>query len=107
MPKLEETFLEIMTPHTAGSPMDESVKWSNLSRDKIADELADKGCVVSVTVVDQLLDKHDFRHRQAFKNEASNQVGQRDEQFKNIEKLVETARENKNPVMSMDVKKKS
>lgn len=106
-PKIAEAFLEIMTAHTAGSPMDETLKWSNLSRDKIADELADKGFAVSVTVVDQLLEEHDFHRRQAFKNEAGKQVEQRDEQFQNIEKLVETARENKNPVMSMDVKKKS
>lgn len=106
-PKIDAAFLEIMTPHTAGSPMDETIKWSNLSRDKIADELADKGFAVSVTVIDQLLTKHDFHRRQAFKNEAGKQVEQRDEQFKNIEKLVETAREKGNPVMSMDVKKKS
>lgn len=107
LPKIDAAFLEIMTPHTAGSPMDETIKWSNLSRDKIAEELAAKGFAVSVTVVDQLLDEHDFHRRQAFKNEAGKSVEQRDEQFKNIEKLVETARENGNPVMSMDVKKKS
>ncbi|MDQ3248997.1 MAG: hypothetical protein M3Q45_07260 [Chloroflexota bacterium] len=106
-PKIDAAFLEIMTPHTAGSPMDETIKWSNLSRDKIADELADKGFAVSVTVIDQLLTKHDFRRRQAFKNEAGKQVEQRNEQFQNIEKLVETAGEKGNPVMSMDVKKKS
>ena len=106
-PQIEVAFLEIMTPHTAGSPMDERVKWSNLGREKIALELASKGFAVSVTVVDQLLKKHDFRRRQAFKNEAGQQVEQRDEQFKNIEHLVETAREKGNPVMSMDVKKKS
>lgn len=107
MPEIDAAFLEIMTPHTAGSPMDESIKWSNLGRGKIADELAAKGFAVSVTVVDQLLTKYDFRRRQAFKNEAGQPVAQRNEQFKNIERLVETARENKNPVMSMDVKKKS
>ena len=57
-------------------------------------------------VVDQLLTKHDFGRRQAFKNEAGKQVEQRDEQFKKIEQLVETAREQGNPVMSMDVKKR-
>ena len=107
LPKLDAAFLEIMTPHTAGSPIDATIKWSNLSRDKIADELANKGFAVSVIIVDQLLTAHDFRRRQAFKNEAGKQVEQRDEQFQNIEKLVETARENGNPAMSMDVKKKS
>ena len=107
LPDLDETFLAIMTPHTAGSPMDERIKWSNLSREQIAVALAGKGFAVSVTVVDQLLDKHDFCLRQAFKNEAEKQVEQRDEQFKNIEQLVENARTKGNPVMSMDVKKKS
>ena len=106
MPTLHAAFLEIMTPHTAGSPMDETIKWSNLSREKIAQELAAKGFTVSVTVVDQLLEKHDFRRRQAFKSEAGKDVAQRDEQFKNIEQIVETAREKGNPVMSMDGKKK-
>jgi len=107
MPNLDVAFLEIMTPHTAGSPMDETVKWSNLSREKISEALATKGFTVSVTVVDQLLATHDFRRRQAFKYEAGKRVEQRDEQFENIEKLVEAAREKGNPVMSMDVKKKS
>lgn len=107
LPDLDETFLAIMTPHTAGSPMDERIKWSNLSREQIAAALASKGFAVSVTVVDQLLTKHDFGRRQAFKNEAGKQVEQRDEQFKNIEQLVENARTKGNPVMSMDVKKKS
>jgi len=58
---IDAAFLEIMTPHTAGSPMDEKIKWSNLSREKIAEELSKQGFPVSVTVVDQLLAKHDFR----------------------------------------------
>jgi len=106
-PGIDEAFLEIMLPYTAGSPMDETIKWSNLSREKIAELMAEKGYQVSVTVVDQLMDKHDFRRRQAFKSEAGKEVDNRDAQFENIENLVEFARENGNPVMSMDVKKKS
>ena len=106
-PGIDEAFLEIMSPHTAGSPMDETIKWSNLSREKIAGRLAEQGYKVSVTVVEQLLDKHDFRRRKAFKDEAGKDVENRDEQFTNIENLVESARANGNPAMSMDVKKKS
>ncbi len=106
-PGIDEAFLEIMSFHTAGSPMDETIKWSNLSREKIAELLAEKGYKISVIVVEQLLDKHDFRPRKAFKSEAGKEVENRDEQFKNIENLVEYARENGNPAMSMDVKKKS
>jgi Rhodopirellula transposase DDE domain len=107
MPGLDEAFLAIMSDHTAGSPMDETIKWSNLSREKIADRLVEKGYPVSVTVVAQLLARHDFRRRQAFKNEAGKDVENRDAQFTNIENLVADARENGNPIMSMDVKKKS
>lgn len=106
-PEIEAVFLEIMTPHTAGSPVDENIKWSNLGREKIAEELSKKGFDVSVTIVDQLLEKHDFRRRQAFKCLAGKQVAGRDEQFKNIENMVEDARQQGNPVMSMDTKKKS
>jgi len=107
LPGLAQAFLEVMVPHTAGSPMDETVKWSNLSRPAIAGKLAEKGFPVSVTVVDQLLEVHNFRRRQAFKSEAGKQPAHRDEQFQNIEKLVKSAHEQGQPVMSMDVKKKS
>ena len=103
---IDEAFLAVMAPHTAGSPMDERVKWSNLSRQEIADKLQEKGIKISVTVVDQLLAKHNFRRRQAFKSVVGKQVAQRDEQFKNIEKIVENAKMAGNPVMSMDVKKR-
>ncbi|MEH1940166.1 MAG: hypothetical protein V7L01_08125 [Nostoc sp.] len=54
--------------HTAGSPMDESVKWTNLKRHEIAGLLENEGIKVSVTVVDQLLEKHNFRKRKAVIN---------------------------------------
>lgn len=104
---LDEAFMRVISNHTAGSPMDNKVKWSNLSRPAIAEKLAEEGFEVSVTVVDQLLEKHDYRRRQAFKTEAGKQVAQRDEQFQNISKLKAAVHEQGNPVMSMDVKKKS
>lgn len=108
MAGLDEAFLEALKNHTAGSPMEESVKWSNLSRSEIAEKLKQQGFTVSVTVVDQLLDKHNFRRRQAFKVEAGKKnIPHRDEQFKNIERLKEAYQAQGNPVMSMDVKKKS
>ena len=106
-PGLDAAFREVMSPHTAGSPMDETIKWSNLGRAKIAELLAAKGYPVGVAIVDQLLDKHDFRRRQAFKSEAGKTVDNRDEQFTNIAHLVDDAHANGNPALSMDVKKKS
>ncbi len=107
-PELDDVFLETLKNNTAGSPMDETIKWTNLSRSAIAEKLEEQGFKVSVTVVDKLLKKHHFRRRQAFKVEAGKKnIPQRDEQFKNIEELKLQYIAQGNPVLSMDVKKKS
>ena len=105
-PELEAAFQRVLENHTAGSPMDGTIKWTNLRREEIAVRLQEEGFSVSVTIVDQLLEKHDFRRRQAFKTESGKQVPQRDEQFQNIATLKQQYHEQGNPVMSMDVKKK-
>ena len=78
----------------------------DLTREAIVERLKEESFDVSVTVVDQLLEKHHFRRRQAFKSEAGKQVAHRDEQFQNIERLKQSHHEQGNPVMSMDVIKK-
>lgn len=104
---LDETFLEVLAQHTAGSPMDETVKWTNLSRHEIVELLAAKGITVSVTVVDQLLERHHYRKRKAQKRLSTGEHPQRNEQFEKIEQLIETYQTVGNPVMSMDTKKKN
>ena len=67
-PAIDEQFLAVMTDHTAGDPMDEQVRWTNLSRQDIADRLAEQhGVRVSVTIIKQLLAKHHYRQRKAQK----------------------------------------
>ena len=105
-PEMDAAFQRVLENHTAGSPMDETVKWTNLTREEIATGLEEEGFSVSVTIVDQLLANHNFRRRQAFKAESGKQVPQRDEQFQNIASLKQQYHEQGNPVMSMDVKKK-
>jgi len=108
MKGLNEAFLKALKSHTAGSPMDETIKWTNLSRNAIVEKLKEQGFTVSTTVVDQLLKKHDFRPRQAFKTEAGKKnIPLRDEQFKNIERLKKEYTDAGNPVLSMDVKKRN
>lgn len=105
---LDDAFFKVLQEHTAGSPVDGTIKWTNPKRGEIAEQLKEHGFTVSVTVVDQLLEKHNFRPRQAFKAEAGKKnIPNRDEQFKNIERLKEEYRAASRPVMSMDVKKKS
>lgn len=67
MAGIKEAFLEVIESHTAGSPVKEDIKWTNLTRQQIADLLSEKGISVSVTVVDQLLREHNFRRRKAVK----------------------------------------
>lgn len=105
-PEIDTAFQRVLEEHTAGSPMNESVKWTNLTREEIAAGLGEHGVHVSVTVVDQLLDKHNYRRRQAFKAESGHQVPQREEQFQKIALLKQQYHAQGNPVMSMDVKKK-
>lgn len=106
--EIDDVFLEILTNNTAGSPMDETIKWTNLSLSSIVEKLKEQGFTVSHRIVSQLLRKHDFRPRQAHKVEAGKtNIPHRDEQFKNIERIKQEYIDNGNPVMSMDVKKKS
>lgn len=104
---LDEAFLQVLEQHTAGSPMDETVKWTNLNRHEIAVLLKDKEIAVSVTVVDQLLKKHNFRKRKAVKTLATGESEHRNEQFERIEQLKDTYQTAGNPVMSMDTKKEN
>jgi hypothetical protein len=105
--ELDAVFLRVLERHTAGSPMDETLKWTNLKRHEIVDLLHDEGITVSVTVVDQLLKKHHFRKRKAVKTLATGTSEQRNEQFETIERLKETYQAAGNPVMSMDTKKEN
>ncbi len=66
-PELDDIFLQVIHDHTAGLPTDAEVKWTNLSRPGLADLLAAEGVSVSPPVIDQLLEKHDFCKRKAFK----------------------------------------
>jgi hypothetical protein len=104
---LDEAFLRVLERHTAGSPMDETVKWTNLKRHEIAELLKAEGIDVSVTVVDQLLEKHNFRKRKAVKTLATGKSEYRNEQFETIERLKQAYQAAGNPVMSMDTKKEN
>lgn len=104
---LDEAFRRVLERHTAGSPMDETLRWTNLKRHEIAALLNSEGIGVSVTVVDQLLEKHHFRKRKAVKTLATGESEHRNEQFEMIERLKQSYQAAGNPVMSMDTKKEN
>lgn len=81
---LDEAFLRVLEQHTAVSPTDETVKWTNLKRHEIVALLKDEGIKVSVTVVDQLLEKHNFRKRKAVKMPAAGKSEHRSENLSGL-----------------------
>ena len=93
--------------YTAGDPMDEKVRWTNLKPWQIAKLLDDKYDIrVSLNVVRQLLKKHNYRRRKAQKRSSRKNVVHRNEQFENIIRLKDKFEAVGNPVVSMDTKKK-
>ena len=108
LPGLDAAFLQVVDHHTAGSPMNAVVKWTNLTRQEIADYLAtEHGITVSVTVVKQLLQAHDFVRRKAQKRRRTGECAQRDAQFAKIAELKEAYTSQGKPIVSMDTKKKN
>jgi len=106
MPHLEENFLRVLQDHTAGDPMRQDVKWTDLTQGQIADRLAEAGTAVSTTVVKQLLRRHRYVKRKARKSKAMGQHRHRNQQFENIARLKREYLAAGNPVVSMDTKKK-
>jgi predicted transcriptional regulator len=69
-PDIDKQFLAVLREHTAGDPMREDVRWTDLTPREIADSLHEAYQVkVSTTIIRKLLKKHNYRRRKAQKNE--------------------------------------
>jgi hypothetical protein len=106
-PNLDQVFLKVIAQHTAGSPMSDQIKWTNLTRQEIAQLMQTEGISISVTVVDQLLVKHHYRQRKAQKRLATGSHPDRHAQFDNIAAIRSRYETAGNPVLSMDTKKEN
>jgi hypothetical protein len=104
---LNEAFFRVLDKHTAGSPMDERIKWTNLTHKEIAKKLDEEGFEVSATVVKKLLKENQFRRRKALKTKSGKQCQNRDEQFRKIDWLKAIYFQKNEPILSMDSKKKN
>jgi hypothetical protein len=103
---IDEVFFEILKDHTAGSPMDKEIKWTNLNRKEISKAFKSRGMNVTPHVVKQLLKKHGFVERKMQKAVTMKDCKDRNEQFERIQELREEYSKNDNPIISIDVKKK-
>ena len=85
---IDEKFLHVLRDHTAGDPMDETVRWTDLSVKEIGQLLRnDHEMNVSKAVVRQLLKKHNYRRRKAQKKQTMKRVANRNEQFETLQRL--------------------
>lgn len=105
-PELSEEFEQVIAEHTAGSPMDAEILWTNLTPNQIAEKLSKEEQTVSFYTVKQLLKKHKFKRRKARKSQSLGVSLFRDEQFKNITQLKEAFLAAGLPIISIDTKKK-
>ena len=103
---MAENFQSVLRDYTAGDPMQEEIRWTNLTLKEIAEGLGVCGTLVSVTVVAQLLEHHGYVKRLARKQRPLGNHPQRDQQFQNISRLRRQYEDSHNPILSMDTKKK-
>jgi len=103
---IDELFLAILQEHTAGDPMNEQVKWTNLSVEAIKTRLKEAGITVSRNSVRKLLKKHDYVKRKALKKKATGGHVNRNAQFERIKELRQDYETACNPIISVDTKKK-
>jgi hypothetical protein len=104
---IDQVFLKVIDDYIAGDPMDEKIRWTNLSQKQIAAKMQEHGIDISVTVVQKLLKRHGFAKRKALKKKPIGTSKNRNEQFENIVRLKEKYKKDGNPVISVDTKKKS
>jgi hypothetical protein len=103
-PKIDEDFHKVLVDHTAGSPTQESLIWTNLTRTEIVDLMQECGSYVSVHIVDQLLDRYDYHERKALRMEPLSRHPDRNSQFETIARLKHEFLDSADPILSMDLK---
>ena len=105
-PEWTQAVVQIIKPHTAGLPQDESVVWISLSITQIMSELSAIGYDISRYFVRQILDFLGLRERSFYKDLPMKEVKNRDEQFQRISSIREEAEAVGLPIISIDTKKK-
>ena len=104
-PLLLSLLDKIMEDSTAGDPMG-PLKWTNKSTTQIAQELMKYGHTISDESVRRKLHERDYTLQANKKNKEGRSPPERDAQFIYINKLAKRFLENKEPLISVDTKKK-
>ncbi|MBV8229419.1 MAG: ISAzo13 family transposase [Planctomycetaceae bacterium] len=103
-PKIDDDFHKVLVDHTAGSPTEEALIWTNLTKTEIVDLMQECGSFVSVHIVDQLLDRYNSHERKALRREPLSRHPDRNTQFETIARLKRADLDSADPILSMDLK---
>jgi hypothetical protein len=105
---LEHAFADILEAHSAGSPTDPSVFWTDLKPMQLAGALLRRGFEVGRHTAAKLLERAGYRRRSLCKELITGHVDpqERNQQFHHIDALRRHARAHGNPVLCVDTKKK-
>jgi len=104
-PGLRPALLALVEPGTRGDPMS-PLRWTTKSTRKLAGELARQGHPVSADTVGNLLREEGFSLQANAKTLEGKQHPDRDAQFRYISEQVREYQATKDPVVSVDAKKK-
>ena len=102
---LVEAILEMVKPHTVGDPMN-TLLWTSKSTRKLSEELKKKGFNVSYNIVNRILSSEGFSLQGNKKVNEGGEHEDRDAQFIHINKVATEFIASKDPVISVDCKKK-
>ena len=107
-PQLAAVLQEVLEAHSAGSPTDEQVPWTDLKPMRLAQALLEQGVTICRNTAAAWLEQVGFRRRALRKELITGVVDpqQRDAQFRHIAALRRLARQRGVPVFSIDTKKK-
>ena len=104
-PKLSDALTNLIEPSTRGDP-ESPLRWTCKSTRTIARQLSKSDHPVSHTKVAQLLHEQNYSLQSNRKTEEGDDHPDRDAQFRHINKLVKRSMRAKEPVISVDTKKK-
>jgi hypothetical protein len=103
---LVPAFHAVLENHTAGSPMQPEVIWTDLTPQEIQQGLRERDLYVSEHIVRQLLQDAGYRCRQMLKYLDMGAHDDRNAQFENIARIKEQYLKSSNPIVSIDTKKR-
>jgi len=104
-PEILKALLDLVEPTVRGDP-ESPLRWTCKSSYNLAEELCAKGFEVSSTTVQRLLSDQEFSLQGLRKANEGKGHPDRDDQFQYIYKKVKSYQKRKQPVVSVDAKKK-